>query len=100
MDDNFLSKKHIMSLAAVATKMNQKGIKLNVKSMRNFDPSNPAEMHYRNAESHFLRQMQKRSGHCSKKEIESIDIVFNDDLQIKFDNTKARLSDNLIFRRT
>ena len=91
MDDNFLSKTHIMSLGAYAKNLAEKVIKTNVKSTRKFDPSDPLLMHFRNAESHFLRQLRARPGGAlNNAQIESIDVVYNEELQKRFDSTKFK----------
>lgn len=91
MDDNFLSKTHILSLDAYAKSLKEKLIRMNVKSTREFDPSDPLLMHFRNAEAHFLRQLQARPGsNRLNVQIESIDVVFSEDLQRQFDKTKAK----------
>ena len=90
MKDDLLTRNHIMSLAAMAEQAKKQEMVTNVKSARHFNIDDPLEVHFRNAESHFLR-MQKNVG--SRKEIESIDIVFNAKLQSQFEDTKLRLGD-------
>ena len=59
--------------------------KKNVKPSRNVDDSNPFDIEFRMVESHFLRNNRNAQG----KKISSIDFVYNDTLQKKFDDKQA-----------
>ena len=83
---NVSDRSNAKSLAALAETSNKKFLLKNVKSSRKFDMNDPYDSHYRNAESHYLR-MAKRLGN-RQKEIESIDIVYNEDLQKLFNKKK------------
>ena len=59
--------------------------KKKVQPSRTVDNSDPFDMEFRMVESHFLRNIRNAQG----KKISSIDFVYNDTLQKKFDDKQA-----------
>ena len=72
--------------------------KKNVKPSRTVDDSDPFDIEFRMVESHFLRNIRNAQG----KKISSIDFVYNDKLQKKFDGKQTefkrkKIPDDTIF---
>ena len=86
--DNF-SNSQIVKTMQSSNMSNQQGFsKKNIKPSRKVDTTNPEDIEFRMVESHFLR-MIRRHPNAQIKGIDSIDFVFNQNLQKKFDDKQS-----------
>ena len=73
------------NLKSIKPPSSQGFTKRKVQPSRTVDNSDPFDMEFRMVESHFLRNIRNAQG----KKISSIDFVYNDTLQKKFDDKQA-----------